>query len=148
MDRSSLSSSTRSRPSNVLGKRGASEAGMDGKRQNTLVIFHRTDTTTRTDPHVILRSLQETETKYTTLKRQFVALQGQDIQQKDEIRDLRGDLEVLRQQRSTLVDGSKESDSLAEKNEKAWEEERVSGCLRLRLRLPPSCDWLGSGAKG
>lgn len=77
------------------------------------------------DPHTILRNLHESETKYNTLKRQFVALQGTDIQQKDEIRELRGDLELLRQQRSSLVDGGKESDSLAKKKEKAWEEERV-----------------------
>lgn len=78
------------------------------------------------DPHALLRSLHESENRYTSLKRQFNHLQGVEQNQRDEIRDLRGDMDVLRQHRSNLVNGSKDAESTAEKIEQEWQDERVS----------------------
>ena len=56
--------------------------------------------------------------------------------QKDEIRELRDDNEVLRQQRSQLVNGSEDAQSSAEQTEKGYQEERVRLVLDCKVGGP------------
>lgn len=117
----------------MLGKRDASEAGIDGTfpiPSPRLPTSHAPgaslpDTDTNTDPNTLLRSLRESENKYTSLKRQFLALQGVEQVQKDEIRNLKDDNEELRQHRSNLLNVSTDADSSAAQKEKAYQDERV-----------------------
>lgn len=84
------------------------------------------DVDIKLDPNTLLRSLRESENKYTSLKRQFLALQGVEQLQKDEIRNLKDDNEELRQHRSNLLHVSDDAASSTEQKEKAYQEERVS----------------------
>lgn len=130
MDRHSLSSSTRSRISESLfspastshlGKRGATEAGIDG----TSALKYLVKLLTVVDTYTLQKTNRELSARIGTLEKRNQTLGRLEQDLSREIQDLKADNEVLRQNRASLVDRTKADGSLSEDREKQWKEEKV-----------------------
>jgi len=107
----------------LLGKRGATEAGIDG--MSPLPSLIAVDEL-MIETYTLQKAIRTLETRNETLTRRCASSQAAEERLEKEKRELQAEIAVLRQNRTSLVDKSTADGSLSESRAKVLEDDKVS----------------------